>query len=73
MIDRDQTLCYCNNLSIEEIVTCIKEYHIDTLDELLEQDGCRMGDKCELCREEGYNNDGYSLAMLLALVKQKRL
>ena len=69
----DRTLCYCNDLTIEVIVTCIKEHRITTLDELLEQNVCPMGDKCELCREAGYENDGYSLLMLLALVKQKRL
>ncbi len=73
MIDTNRTLCYCNDLTIEEILTCIKEQHITTLDELLEQDLCPMGDKCELCREAGYENDGYSLLMLLSLVKQKRL
>ncbi|RUM61003.1 MAG: hypothetical protein DSZ03_09225 [Sulfurimonas sp.] len=73
MIDRNRTLCYCNDLSIEEIVTCIKENRIATLEELLEQNHRPVGDKCELCREEGYHNDGYSLVMLLALVKQKRL
>ncbi len=73
MIDTNRTLCYCNDLTIEEIVTCIKENSFTTLEELLEQDLCLMGDKCELCREEGYENDGYSLLMLLSLVKQKRL
>ncbi len=73
MIDTNRTLCYCNDLTIEEIVTCIKENNFTTLEELLEQDLCPMGDKCELCREEGYENDGYSLLMLLSLVKQKRL
>ena len=73
MIDTNRTLCYCNDLTIEEIVTCIKENNFTTLEELLEQDLCPMGNKCELCREEGYENDGYSLLMLLSLVKQKRL
>ena len=73
MIDTNRTLCYCNDLTIEEIVTRIKENNFTTLEELLEQDICPMGDKCELCREEGYENDGYSLLMLLSLVKQKRL
>ena len=73
MIDTNRTLCYCNDLTIEEIVTCIKENNFTTLEELLEQDLCPMGDKYELCREEGYENDGYSLLMLLSLVKQKRL
>ncbi len=69
----DRTLCTCNALTVEEILTCIKEHNFTTLEELLDQDICPMGDKCELCREAGYENDGYSLLMLLALVKQKRL
>lgn len=73
MIDLNEELCYCNNLTAGEIVDCIKENNVTTLDELLEQDICPVGDKCEACHEDGYNNDGFSLAMILSLIKQKRL
>jgi bacterioferritin-associated ferredoxin len=73
MFDRNREICVCNSLSIEEIAACIKKQDIKTLEELIENQQCPVGDKCEACREEGYENDGYSLAMVLSLVKQKRL
>lgn len=73
MIDLNETLCYCNDLTAGEIVKCIKENNFTSIDELIEQEICPVGDKCEACHEEGYQNDGFSLAMLLSLIKQKRL
>jgi len=73
MFDREKEICVCNSMHIKEIATCIKEHDIKTLEELLENQECGVGDKCESCHEEGYENDGYSLAMVLSLVKQGRL
>jgi hypothetical protein len=58
---------------MQEIAACIKKHEITTLEELLENEECNVGDKCESCHEDGFNNDGYSLAMVLSLVKQRRL
>jgi len=58
---------------MREIAECIKENNFKTMDELLENSECPMGDKCESCIEEGFENDGYSLAMVLSLVKQERI
>jgi hypothetical protein len=58
---------------MQEIAECIKKNDITTLEALLENQECPVGDKCESCHEEGYENDGYSLAMVLSLVKQGRL
>ena len=49
----------------------IKKEQITTMEELIEKAG--VGDKCESCIEDGYENDGYSLAMVLSLVRQGRL
>ena len=49
---------------------CIKENNFTTLDELVENDVCPMGDKCELCINEGYNNDGMNIPMVLSMVKR---
>ena len=64
-------ICSCNSLSVGEIAQCIKSNHITTLDELLENQECPVGDKCESCRDEGINNDGINLPLVLALVKRK--
>jgi bacterioferritin-associated ferredoxin len=73
MIDTDRMICICNSLDMMEIAECIKENDIKTLEELVENADCPMGDKCESCREDGFENDGYSLAMVLSLVREGRL
>ena len=73
MIDKDRMICVCNSLNMLEIAECIKEQGFQTVAEMIENSECPMGDKCENCIEEGYENDGYSLAMVLSLVKQGRL
>ncbi|WP_353662645.1 (2Fe-2S)-binding protein [Hydrogenimonas sp. SS33] len=69
--DPDRLICYCNNLTVADIAKVIKENGIETLEELLEQDVCPMGDICEACREEGYENDGFNLPMVFASVLRK--
>lgn len=73
MIDKDRMICVCNSLDMREIAECIKEHGFQTVTEMIENNECPMGDKCESCIEDGYENDGYSLAMVLSLVKQGRL
>ncbi len=73
MIDKERELCVCNSKTLGEIAECIKANDIETLEALLEHPECGVGDKCECCIEEGFENDGFSLAMALALVKQGRL
>jgi len=70
MPDLETEICVCNSLSIKEITACIKENNISTLDELLENSECPVGDKCESCIDEGFNNDGLNLPMVLSMVKQ---
>jgi bacterioferritin-associated ferredoxin len=71
MIDTERMICICNGMSMKEIAELIKTEQITTMEELIEKAG--VGDKCESCIEDGYENDGYSLAMVLSLVKQGRL
>ena len=73
MFDKDREICVCNSLTMEEIAECIKANDIETMEELLANQVCPVGDKCVSCHEDGYQNDGYSLAMVLSLVKQGRL
>lgn len=73
LITSDMEICSCNSMSAGEIAQCIKSNNITTLDELLENQECPVGDKCESCRDEGINNDGINLPLVLALVKRKEL
>jgi len=69
MIDLDTEICVCNSLTVADIAKCIKENNLDTLEKLLENDICPMGDKCEACHDEGYHNDGFNIPMVLSMVK----
>jgi bacterioferritin-associated ferredoxin len=73
MIDKDTIVCACNSLTAGDIAECIKENNFTTMEELLDNDICPMGDKCESCRDEGINNDGINLPLVLALVKRSQL
>ena len=72
-IDPDRLICYCNDLTIADIAKVVKENGFTTSEELLTQNVCPMGDKCEACRDEGYENDGFNLPMVLSLVKAGRI
>jgi len=71
MIDLDTIICGCNDLSVKDIVECIKNNNFNTLDELLKNNTCPIGDKCESCKDEGFNNDGYNIPYVLSLVAKK--
>lgn len=71
MIDPERIVCICNNMSVREVAALIRERRIETLETLVEE--AKVGNKCESCVEEGYENDGFSLAMVLALVREGRL
>ena len=73
MIDLDTEICVCNSLTVKDIAECIKEHNFTTLEELLEQQECPMGDKCEACHDEGYHNDGLNIPLVLSLVKQGKV
>ncbi len=73
MIDLDTEICVCNSLTLQEIATCAKENNFTTLEELLENDICPMGDKCEACHDEGFNNDGLSLSFVLSMIKNGKI
>lgn len=72
MIDLQQEVCICNSVSFEKIIDEIIEQNITSLQALYENSRCPVGDKCESCRDEGYNNDGLNLALALSLANKKR-
>ncbi len=69
-VDSQTLICHCNDLTVADIASVIKENGFSTLEELLEQDTCPMGDKCEACRDDGYENDGLNIPMVLSMVKR---
>lgn len=68
MIDLDTEICVCNSLSVKDIADFIKESNLKTLDELVKNDDCPMGDVCKLCRDDGYYGDGMNIPMVISMV-----
>lgn len=73
MVTLDTEICVCNGLSVGEIAECIRKNNFNSLDEILENNDCPMGDKCESCVDEGFNNDGLNIPMVLSMVKNNRV
>lgn len=73
MIDINTEICVCNSLTAKDIAECIKENNLRSLEEMLQNQICPMGDKCEACRDEGYHNDGLNLPLVLSLVNTKQI
>lgn len=73
MVDLDTEICVCNSVTLEEMATCIKENNLTTLQEVLDNNICPIGDKCEACHDEGFNNDGLNIPMVLSMVKNNSI
>ena len=73
LFEKDKTLCSCNHVTIGEAVDFIKSSGIKTVEEWMESDELPVGDKCEACIEDGTENDGVTLAVILAKVQQGKL
>jgi len=73
MIDLDTEICVCNSLTVKDIAECIKENNLNSLEKILTNDICPMGDKCESCTNEGFHNDGMNIPLVLSMVQQKKL
>lgn len=67
MIDLDTEICVCNSLTARDILAFIKEHQFSTLNELIENDISPMGDKCESCLDEGFNNDGINIPLVFKM------
>jgi len=73
MINKDTKICACNDLTAGDIAKCIRTNNFKTLEELLDNEVCPMGDKCESCRDEGINNDGINIPLVLKMVNNQEL
>jgi bacterioferritin-associated ferredoxin len=72
-IEPQTEICVCNSLTVEDIAQLIKEKNLQTLEDILQNSEKPIGDKCEACHFEGYNNDGLNIPMVLSMVKSGRL
>lgn len=73
MVNLDTEICVCNGINAEDMVGCIKEKNLTTLKEVLENDMCAIGDKCEACQDEGFHNDGINIPLILSMVKNNSI
>lgn len=73
MVKLDTEICICNSLNVKDIAECIKRNNFTSLEEILENSDCSIGDKCESCVDEGFNNDGLNIPMVLSMVKNNTL
>ena len=73
MLNVNREVCVCNHIKAGEVAALIKEESIETLEELLSQGILPLGNKCKSCREHGFDDDGFSLTMILTMVKQRRI
>lgn len=73
MVSLNTEICVCNGLNLQDIAKCIQENNFNNLDEILANQECPIGDKCESCKDEGYNNDGLNIPMVLKMVQTNRL
>ena len=73
MINLETEVCVCNSVTAKEMAACIKDNDLKTLKEVLENDVCAIGDKCEACHDEGFQNDGINIPLVLSLVKKGQL
>lgn len=70
MIDLERIMCVCNDVSAGEIAAYLKNSGIKDLDTLVAQDEFAVGNACECCRIEGFDDDGFSLQMLIEAVNR---
>ena len=70
MPDRETMICHCHDVTLGELSDYIREHKIKAWQQIVEDRDFLCGDTCEKCHEEGYNNDGLSLAMAVGMVKR---
>ena len=70
MPDTETMICYCHDVTLGDLAKYIKENNIQSWKEITEDKEYLCGDSCESCHENGYSNDGLSLAMAVGMVKR---
>jgi bacterioferritin-associated ferredoxin len=73
LFKKDKMLCACNQISIGEAAEFVKTHNIQSVQEWIDSDELPAGNKCEACIENGTDNDGVTLAVLLSQVRAGKL
>lgn len=73
MIDLSREVCVCNGVTALELRDFILKNSITDLAVLLDQDDLPLNDKCESCLEDGYENDGFNIPLILNLTNSGRI
>ena len=73
MVDLDTEICVCNSVTVEEMAKCVKENNLKTLEEVIENEICPIGDKCEACQHDGFQNDGVNIKLVLSMVEKGKV
>lgn len=73
LFDKDKVLCSCNHITIGDAIDFLKTHDITSVEEWMESEIQAVGNKCEACIEDGTQNDGVTLAVIFAQVKQGKL
>ena len=68
--DRQTMICYCHDVSLGALADYIRKEDITHWRQVIEDREFLCGETCEKCWEEGYNNDGFSLAMAVGMVQK---
>jgi NAD(P)H-nitrite reductase large subunit len=55
----EKIVCQCNEITGLEVKEFLEKEEIKSLEELIEK--MPIGDKCESCVVDGFDDDGYSL------------
>lgn len=63
-------ICYRHDVTLGQLAVYIKQHGLKSVAEILEHTDFVCGDTCENCQEEGYNNDGISMAMAVGMVQR---
>jgi len=70
MVQLDTEICVCNNLTLRDIAKCIQDNNFKTLEDVIANEECSIGDKCEACHDEGYGNDGLNIPLVFKMLKK---
>ncbi len=71
MMPNENTLiCHCHNVTLGELAEYIKKHNITDYTQIIDDLEFECGNSCQNCWEDGYNNDGLSLAMAVGMVKR---
>lgn len=69
VIDNNKMICGCNNRTLGDLLKCIKVKGITSVEGMLEDKECKVGDKCRSCKKHGWESDGINLETVIQISK----